>query len=144
MKKLLIGVLCGIFCLPCMAEDSWGYAGRRDGQVILYDISTIETRGNIKGTWLLLVNEKTTDDIDYVVIWEEFDCSNNRYKFTAGGTAHTFGKKEYLRLPGRDWQRFHPGTPMAEIHKGVCKKEPYNLNFPAFHPLKSLQNLTLR
>ena len=29
--------------------------------------------------------------------------------------------------------------------ESVNKKTPiYNLNFPAFHPLKSLQNLTLR
>lgn len=120
MNKLLAGVLCGLASLPAFAADKWVIGSATKTYVLIVDVSTIETDGNIKSTWVVQVFDKPMDGYDYIVSWDEFDCKTRKTRST-DTTSRVFGMPTREKWSDTDWERVEPGSVGSATLDTVCK-----------------------
>lgn len=120
MKHLLIAALCGFASLPIFAADTWVIGGTGDAYGVAYDISSLETHGDIKETWTIFVKPKLENGVDYSADWVQFDCRTKKMRHTEASD-RKFGSSKVKEIPGGKWYRVEPGTIAKETLMRVCK-----------------------
>ena len=121
MKKI-VAALCALACVPAIAADKWIIGGSSTSFATAFDLSSIETEGDVNGTWVVDVYAKPANGFDYVVSWEQVNCKTKKTRST-DVSGRAFGKGTIKRFGNTDWERVEPGSVGEALLNRVRKKE---------------------
>lgn len=133
LTKLLVGALCGLVSLPCLAGD-WIAAGMSDNTDQFVDFSSIEKNGDVHGAWRLAVLNRSDDGTAYTLIWAENNCRTKKVRYVEYADYDLSGNNIRSGTDDSPWKRVTPGSIGEFAMEAVCKKKAPEIVFPARTP----------